>query len=113
MPRRRRSGFAGSGNGSATSGRCAMTSRQSDDSSGLTRAEPGCTDTADGIQRSIAHHLVFTLARDPLTASPRDWWWCTAHMVRDRIVERMIRTQATHHDANVRRVYYLSLEYLM
>ncbi len=70
-------------------------------------------DTAEEIQRSISNHLRFTLARDPTTATKHDWWICTALAVRDRILERMIRTMAAHNDANVKRVYYLSLEYLI
>ncbi|BET67059.1 glycogen/starch/alpha-glucan phosphorylase [Opitutales bacterium ASA1] len=69
--------------------------------------------SAEEIQRSISNHLKFTLARDPSTATKRDWWTCTALAVRDRILERMIRTQGAHNEKNVKRVYYLSLEYLM
>ncbi len=80
-------------------------------------AKPGFNfdigNSVEEIQRSISNHLKFTLARDPSTATPRDWWTCTAMAVRDRILERMIRTQAAHHGGNVKRVYYLSLEYLM
>ena len=70
-------------------------------------------DSVEDIKLSICNHLKYTLARDPHSATPRDWWISTSMAVRDRIIERMIRTQGTHHDANVRRVYYLSLEYLM
>jgi len=82
-------------------------------------AEPGrgmnfsVYDTPEEIQRSISNHLRYTLARDPSTATKRDWWICTALAVRDRILEKMIRTQAAHHEANTKRCYYLSLEYLM
>jgi starch phosphorylase len=69
--------------------------------------------TVDEIQRSITNHLQLTLARDQTTATKRDWWIATALAVRDRILEKMIRTMAAHHDGNVRRVYYFSLEYLM
>jgi glycogen phosphorylase len=69
--------------------------------------------TVEEIQRSIANHLKFTLARDQTTATKRDWWIATALAVRDRILEKMIRTMAAHHEGNVRRVYYLSLEYLI
>ena len=67
----------------------------------------------DDVQRSISNHLKFTLTRDPSTATLRDWWTCTALAVQDRILERMIRTQGAHNQKNVKRVYYLSLEYLM
>lgn len=70
-------------------------------------------DSAEDIKLSIRNHLKYSLARDPHTATLRDWWLSTSMAVRDRIIERMIRTQGTHNDENVRRVYYLSLEYLM
>ena len=69
--------------------------------------------TADGIRTSILNHLKYTLARDTDTATRGDWWMSTCLAVRDRIMERFIATMAAHNDANTRRVYYLSLEYLM
>ncbi|RKX34418.1 MAG: glycogen phosphorylase [Verrucomicrobia bacterium] len=70
-------------------------------------------DDVEDIKTSIKNHLRYSLARDPHTATMRDWWLSTSMAVRDRIIERMIGTQGVHHDQNVRRVYYLSLEYLM
>ncbi len=70
------------------------------------------TDVA-GMKDSILNHLKFTLARDPKTATRQDWYLATAHSVRDRIMARFITTMAAQTDENVRRVYYLSLEYLM
>lgn len=70
-------------------------------------------DSVEGIQQSILNHLKFTLARDPHTATRRDWWDCTAAALRDRILDRFIKTQGVHNRENTRRVYYLSLEYLM
>jgi len=61
----------------------------------------------------ILRHLRSTLARDPKTATTRDWWIATAHAVRDHILERFIHTQGVHNEQNARRLYYLSLEYLM
>ncbi len=69
--------------------------------------------TPKGMKASIQNHLKFTLARDPKTATPQDWYLATAHAVRDRIMERFITTMDAHEQANARRVYYLSLEYLM
>ena len=69
--------------------------------------------TVEGLKESILNHLKFTLARDTETATQRDWWISTCHAVHDRILERFIRTMAVHNAKNVRRVYYLSLEYLM
>jgi starch phosphorylase len=69
--------------------------------------------TVEGLKDSILNHLKFTLARDTETATDRDWWIATCHAVHDRILERFIDTMAVHNRDNVRRVYYLSLEYLM
>ena len=69
--------------------------------------------TAAGLKTSIANHLKFTLARDPGTATKRDWWIACCHAIHDRILERFIKTMGAHNDQNARRVYYLSLEYLM
>ncbi|MDP0500283.1 MAG: glycogen/starch/alpha-glucan phosphorylase [Verrucomicrobiota bacterium JB022] len=68
---------------------------------------------AKGLKQSILNHLKFTLARDTETATKRDWWIATCHAIHDRILERFNATMRTHHEGNARRVYYLSLEYLM
>lgn len=75
-------------------------------------AEAAGAETA-AVRQAILRHLKHTLARDPGTATARDWWICTAMAVRDRILSRFLATQAVHNEGNVRRVYYLSLEYLM
>lgn len=69
--------------------------------------------TPEGFRQSILNHLTFTLARDTGSATQRDWWYATCHAVHDHILERFIATMGKHNDDNVRRVYYLSLEYLM
>lgn len=65
------------------------------------------------IDHFIVNQLKFTLARDPETATKRDWWIATSKAVQSLIIERMIATQSVHHHNNVKRVYYLSLEFLM
>lgn len=66
-----------------------------------------------GLKKLVQNQLTFSLARDRQTASQRDWWIATSQAVQSLIVERMIATQSAHHDKNVKRVYYLSLEFLM
>ncbi len=65
------------------------------------------------LKDAIIRHLTYTLARDQGSATPRDWWISTAFAVREQILSRLIQTQAVHNKNNVRRLYYLSLEYLM
>ena len=69
--------------------------------------------SVEGIRQSILNHLKFSLARDPHTATHRDWWLATVGALRDRMLDRFMKTQEVHNRENTRRVYYLSLEYLM
>jgi starch phosphorylase len=69
--------------------------------------------SAQSMKDSILHQLKFSLAHDVHSATKRDWWLATSKAVQERIIERMIATQAVHNQQDVRRVYYLSLEFLM
>ena len=69
--------------------------------------------SVSGLKTLIQNHLKFTIARDAQTASKRDWWLATSKAAQSIIIERMIATQGVHHKNNVKRVYYLSLEFLM
>ena len=69
--------------------------------------------SAKGLKTLIQTHLKFSLARDSSTASKRDWWLATSKAVQSIIIERMIATQTAHHKKNAKRVYYMSLEFLM
>ncbi len=68
---------------------------------------------AQSLKLSIRNHLLFTLAHDPSTARRPHWWVATCMAVRDRALAQSFKTMRTHRDKNVRRVNYLSLEYLM
>src|ERR1700761_7140281 len=69
--------------------------------------------SAQSMKDSILHQLQFSLAKDVHSATKRDWWLATSKAVQERIIERMMATQAVHNSQDVRRVYYLSLEFLM
>jgi len=69
--------------------------------------------SVSGLKTLIQSHLKFSLARDPQTASKRDWWLATSKAVQSIIIERMIATQARHNAENTKRLYYFSLEFLM
>lgn len=71
------------------------------------------TPSAQEFREAILRHLKSTFARDTVTATRNDWWLATCMAARDLTLERYISTQAIHVNKNVRRVYYLSLEYLM
>lgn len=69
--------------------------------------------TAKGIELGLANHLQYSLSKDKYTATRRDLYHSLALTVRDRLVERWIKTQQEYYNQDANRVYYLSAEYLM
>lgn len=65
------------------------------------------------LSNQFAEHLEFTLVKDKNTATKIDAYYALSLAVRDRMVRSWLRTQKTYHDKDTKRVYYLSLEYLM
>ncbi|MCU7806667.1 MAG: glycogen/starch/alpha-glucan phosphorylase [Candidatus Thiodiazotropha sp. (ex Semelilucina semeliformis)] len=65
------------------------------------------------IQRSVSNHLVYTIGKDPLTATEHDWMMAFSHVVRDRLIERWMETQRSYYKHDAKRVYYLSMEFLI
>jgi starch phosphorylase len=58
-------------------------------------------------------HLLFDNAVDPASAGFRERFEALARSVRDILSQRWVRTQATYDRANPKRVYYLSMEFLI
>jgi len=67
----------------------------------------------EAFKADILSHLIRNQARGGQTAKPTDWWRALSLAVRGRIMERACEVGRVHHEQDVRRVYYLSLEYLM
>lgn len=67
----------------------------------------------DSLKNSIINHLRFTLGAYVESASQNDWWVATCLAVRDRVMEHATKSRTLHRQSGVRRVHYLSLEYLM
>jgi starch phosphorylase len=65
------------------------------------------------LKRSLLAHLRYTLAKDKYTATPRDYYQALVYTVRDRLTEGWIRTQQHYYNVDVKRVYYLSIEFLL
>ncbi|MDX6765695.1 MAG: glycogen/starch/alpha-glucan phosphorylase [Candidatus Methylacidiphilales bacterium] len=74
---------------------------------------PLANPTVESVKASILEHLTLRLARDPSTATPREWMYAVSMAANDHIFARLLATQAVHNNLNVRRVHYLSLEFLM
>src|SRR6202789_4603079 len=69
--------------------------------------------TKEALKLSFQMNRQYTLSKDQYTATMHDNFMALSLAVRDRIVERWIKTQQSYHKKNVRRVYYLSMEFLI
>ena len=78
-------------------------------------AQYGCgpiplTGTNDGL---YDRHLLFDNVTAPDAAGPREKYEAFARAVRDVLSQRWVRTESTYDRKNAKRVYYLSLEFLI
>ncbi len=69
--------------------------------------------TKEAMKLSFQLNREYTLSKDQYTATMHDNFLALSLAVRDRLVERWIKTQQSYHKKNVRRVYYLSMEFLI
>jgi starch phosphorylase len=68
----------------------------------------------ESLKHSLIHHVAFTQAKVPGFATERDIYIALAMTVRDRLIARWIATRkAYYRHPNTKRIYYLSLEFLM
>ncbi len=67
----------------------------------------------EALKHSIAYKLMFTVGKDPSVANQHDWLNATLFAVRDRMVERWLRSTRAQFSQDVRQVYYLSMEFLV
>ncbi len=77
----------------------------------FTYASP--TLTIEALKHSIAYKLMFTIGKDPSIANKHEWLNASLLAVRDRMVERWLRSSRAQLSQDVRQVYYLSMEFLM
>lgn len=69
--------------------------------------------TSEAIKENIVHHLMSFQGRDPERSGPQDISRALAYTMRDIMVEKWIATQKTFYAKKKKRVYYLSLEFLI
>lgn len=74
--------------------------------------EPGQI-TREALKLWFKHHLKYTLADDKYSATKMDHFISLALSVRDHLVNRWLQTQQSYYENNVKRVYYLSMEFLI
>jgi len=65
------------------------------------------------LKRAFVDHLQFAQGKDEHTATALDRYFAVAYAVRDRMMRHWILTQQAYYRKDAKRVYYLSLEFLM
>ena len=69
--------------------------------------------SAEAVQRSLANRLEYAVGKDCYTANLRDWCHSLSYVLRDRMIERWMSTMRSYYREDAKRVYYLSLEFLI
>jgi glycogen phosphorylase len=69
-------------------------------------------DAAGSLKSAILRHICYTLGNDPIKPTRYSAYMGLAYSVRDRLIERWIRSQRALYDTLAKRVYFLSLEFL-
>ena len=69
--------------------------------------------TAESLREDVLHHLTYSLGKDAPNASLQDWRMALSLAVRDRMVDAWFRSTRATYKAGAKRVYYLSMEFLI
>src|SRR5258706_6472905 len=75
--------------------------------------EYGPVELTDSVDALFDRHLFHDNVADPAIAHPRERYEALARSVRDILSRRWVRTEQTYERENPKRVYYLSMEYLI
>lgn len=76
-------------------------------------AAPTAPDTRPALASAIIDTLVHRIGKDAQAARPHDWLAATILTLRNEIIERWMQSTKEAHAAGAKRVYYLSLEFLI
>ncbi len=77
-------------------------------------AGPGfLSHTPEALAASMKTHLRYTLGKTPDQVGTRDLYMALAYTIRDRLLDRSLDTLARYRKASAKRLYYLSMEFLM
>ena len=71
------------------------------------------SDERPALAGEILSALTYRLGKDPTVATPYDWLAATIKVVRDRMIEQWIASTKKAYQEQQKRVYYLSLEFLI
>ncbi len=70
-------------------------------------------DSAENIVTRFIYHLKYTQGKDQFSTTPMDCYLSFAASVKDILLDKWLKTQPKEYAAQRKRVYYLSLEYLI
>jgi starch phosphorylase len=65
------------------------------------------------VKQALQNHLFFSTFKTSAAATGRDWYDAASYTVRDHVVERWLKTAESYYREDPKRVYYLSLEFLI
>lgn len=65
------------------------------------------------IKDALSEKLTYAVGKDSITATERDWFFSSAYMVRDHLIDRWMETMRGYYDNDAKRIYYFSMEFLM
>ncbi len=75
--------------------------------------QAAATHDVAAIKQSLTDHLLYSVGKDPLFATSRDWYLAAAFAMRDRMIDAWVPSMRSYYDNDVKRVYYLSMEFLV
>jgi glycogen phosphorylase len=74
---------------------------------------PATEADASEFEAAVLAKLTLAVGKDAAAATDRDWFVATALALRDRVIHRWLASDRASHSKGRKRVYYLSLEFLI
>ncbi len=68
---------------------------------------------SDDIKNLFYRHLEYSLVKDTTNVQPWDLYYALGLSLRDKLIERWLRTQYEYRKQDVKKVFYLSMEFLI
>jgi len=79
----------------------------------LRAGNPGLAPQPDAFRAELERRLPAVCGKDPATATARDWYHATAALVREQLAARWVTSRREQDRWQAKRVYYLSMEFLL
>src|SRR3990170_4619425 len=65
------------------------------------------------VKETVSRHLHYTIGKDVYSATKRDWFSAVVYTISDYLMEKWLETHRSYHYEDAKRVYYLSMEFLI